>query len=75
MDLHQSNDRNVTLTLAQVGERHQVGVKTIRRWIADGRLPKPIRIGARSPRIRLSTLLDFEQRSMFVRRRSVRASA
>jgi len=49
------------VSVEQVAARHDVLKDTIWRWVREGEFPKPIKIGMKCSRWRLSELEAYEQ--------------
>ena len=49
------------LTVKDVAERFQVSVKTVNRWVKDGKL-RMVRLGPRMRRFRLAEITKLEER-------------
>lgn len=47
------------LTTAQVAAMLQVSLRTVRRHIAEGKMPDPIYVGARAPRWDRAQIMDW----------------
>ncbi|MCI0458978.1 MAG: helix-turn-helix domain-containing protein [Gemmataceae bacterium] len=50
------------LTLPQCAQRLNISVRTLRSWIANGKFPAPLRLGAKFVRVESSTLDAFVDR-------------
>lgn len=48
------------LTAADVKRRYRISSSTLYKWIADGHLPPPLKIGPRAVRWSLESLAAFE---------------
>jgi predicted DNA-binding transcriptional regulator AlpA len=43
-------------------KRYDISNSTLYKWIADGRLERPVKIGPRAVRFRMESILAFEER-------------
>jgi prophage regulatory protein len=55
------NEIEHLLTKEQVAKRLNVSIATIKRWMANGKLPKPVRFNKRTIRWRPEDIEDFIQ--------------
>lgn len=52
------------LTDNAVAQRYSVSRPTVWRWVSEGHLPRPVKLGENTTRWRLTDLLEWEQKEV-----------
>lgn len=60
--INDQTDPPAFVTTAWVKARYSIANSTMYLWIANKRLPAPVRLGSRAVRFRLADILEFEAR-------------